>query len=172
MSENLRPDDRELAQLPREIAPPRDLWPAISRAIRPAPRQRWPMALAAAASGALLAAALSWAILHNRPSSVPAPAQAALAGPAADLADPSYVAARAELEHSFHERLALLEPVTRARIEQSLLVIRNAQDDIRKALAADPASPVLQELLDTTRHDEIDLYEGVVRGTQPAISRT
>jgi hypothetical protein len=167
MSENTDPVDRELARLPREVAPPRDLWPAVSRAIKPARRQHWPMSLAAGVAGAMLAAAISWAVLHGRP--VPAPAQASLAGA---LADPSYVAARAELEPSFHERLALLEPVTRARIEQSLAVIRHAQDDIRKALAADPASPVLQELLDNTRHDEIDLYEGVVRGTQPAISRT
>ena len=170
MSENSDPVDRALAHLPREIAPARDLWPAISRAVRPARQQRWPMALAAGVAGAMLAAAVSWAVLHNRPS--PAPAQASATGPLAEFSDPGYVAARAELERSFHERLALLEPVTRARIEQSLLVIRHAQDDIRKALAADPASPVLNELLDSTRHDELDLYEGVVRGTQPAISRT
>jgi hypothetical protein len=170
MSENFDPVDRELARLPREVAPPRDLWPAIAHAIRPARQQRWPMALAAGIAGAVLAAAVSWAVLHNRPAQ--APAQATLAGTLGEFSDPSYVAARAELEPSFHERLALLEPVTRARIEQSVAVIRRAQDDIRKALAADPASPVLHELLDSTRHDEIDLYEGVVRGTQPAISRT
>lgn len=168
MNENSDPVDRELARLPREIAPPRDLWPAISRAIRPARQRHWPMALAAGVAGAMLAGAVSWAVLHNRPAQAPAQA----AGPLVAFADPSYVAARAELEHSFHERLALLEPVTRARIEQSLAVIRHAEDDIRKALAADPSSPVLQELLDSTRHDEIDLYQGVVRGTQPAISRT
>ena len=170
MSENSDPVDRELARLPREVAPPRDLWPAISRAIRPARQQRWPMALAAGVAGAVPAGAVSWAVLQSRPA--PAPAEASAAGRTGEYSDPSFVAARAELERSFHERLALLEPVTRARIEQSLAVIHHAQDDIRKALAADPSSPVLQELLDNTRHDEIDLYQGVVRGTQPAISRT
>ncbi len=65
--------------------------------------------------------------------------------------NPGYVAARAELlEVSFRERLALLDPATRAKIEASLAVIRRAHEDIRKALASDPASPVLEQLWQST----------------------
>jgi hypothetical protein len=79
----------------------------------------------------------------------------------------SYVAARNSLELDFRERLALLDPATRAQIEVSLAVIRRAHDDIRKALARDPASPVLEQLWQSTWHDELDLYDHVVRATQP-----
>ena len=84
----------------------------------------------------------------------------------------SYVAARNSLELDFRERLALLDPATRAQIEVSLAVIRRAHDDIRQALARDPASPVLEQLWQSTWHDELDLYEHVVRATQPTMTRT
>jgi hypothetical protein len=83
-----------------------------------------------------------------------------------------YVAARDALETSFRQRLALLDPTTRARIEASLAVIRSAHEDIRKALAGDPGSPVLEQLWQSTWHDELDLYDHVVRATQPTMTRT
>jgi hypothetical protein len=73
---------------------------------------------------------------------------------------------------TFRERLALLDPATRARIEASLAIIRKAHEDIRKALASDPASPVLEQLWQSTWHDELDLYDHVVRATQPTMTRT
>jgi hypothetical protein len=72
---------------------------------------------------------------------------------------------------TFEERLAVLDPVTRAKIESSLAVIRQAHEDIRKALAADPGSPVLEELWESTWHDEFDLYDHVVQATQPTMTR-
>jgi hypothetical protein len=65
-----------------------------------------------------------------------------------------------------------LDPATRARIEASLAVIRSAHEDIRKALAGDPGSPVLEQLWQSTWHDELDLYDHVVRATQPTMTRT
>jgi hypothetical protein len=85
---------------------------------------------------------------------------------------PRYVAARDSLELNFRERLKLLDPATRAQIEASLAVIRQAHEDIRKALASDPASPVLEQLWQSTWHDELDLYDHVVQATQPAMTRT
>jgi len=89
-----------------------------------------------------------------------------------DRPNASYVAARDSLEVSFRERLALLDPATRAKIEASLAVIRRAHEDIRKALANDPASPVLEQLWQSTWHDELDLYDHVVQATQPTMTRT
>jgi hypothetical protein len=96
------------------------------------------------------------------------------AGSAANLGEPSdprYLAARAELERTFNQRLAQLDPATRAKIEADLASIRKARDDIRKALASQPDSPVLEQLLASALHDEFDLYDAVVRTTQPTSAR-
>ncbi len=85
--------------------------------------------------------------------------------------DPRYLAARAELERTFNQRLGELDPATRAKIEADLASIRKARDDIRKALASQPDSPVLEQLLASALHDEFDLYDAVVRTTQPTSAR-
>jgi hypothetical protein len=165
--------DEQLSSLSRDVAPSRNLWPGIAGRLRPRTRRTRPMAFAAAAAmaGACVASALTWAVLHGRPAS-PAPQLAAHALNFDEPRNPSYVAARDSLELSFRERLKLLDPATRAQIEASLAVIRHAHEDIRKALASDPASPVLEQLWQSTWHDELDLYEHVVQATQPAMTRT
>jgi hypothetical protein len=165
--------DAQLANLPRDIPPPRNLWPGIAVRVRRAPRRARPLVFAAAAAvvGACLASALTWAVLHGRPES-PATQLAAQAPSFDESRNPRYVAARDSLEVSFRERLALLDPATRAQIEASLAVIRHAHEDIRRALESDPASPVLEELWQSTWHDELDLYEHVVRATQPTMTRS
>jgi hypothetical protein len=81
--------------------------------------------------------------------------------------DAKYTQTRATLEATFRERVAQLDPATRAQIEASLAVIQRAHEDIRKALASAPSNPVLEQLFESTWHDEIDLYDHVVRATQP-----
>jgi hypothetical protein len=165
--------DEQLAELRRDVPPPRNLWPGIAVRLERRPRRARPMLFAAAAAvaAACVASALTWAVLHGRPAS-PAPALAARAPTFDDRPNASYVAARDSLEVSFRERLALLDPATRAKIEASLAVIRQAHEDIRRALANDPASPVLEQLWQSTWHDELDLYDHVVRATQPTMTRT
>jgi hypothetical protein len=65
----------------------------------------------------------------------------------------------------------LLEPATRDRIEHDLAIIRSANADIRRALADDPQSAVLNRLLASTWQQEFDLYATVVRTTEPALQR-
>jgi hypothetical protein len=106
--------------------------------------------------------------------SPPAGAASSAAASAANLGEPSdprYLAARTELERTFNQRLAQLDPATRAKIEADLASIRKARDDIRKALASQPDSPVLEQLLASALHDEFDLYDAVVRTTQPTSAR-
>jgi hypothetical protein len=165
--------DEQLANLPRDVAPPRNLWPGIAGRLQRSPRRARPWVYAAAAglAGACVASALTWAVLHGRP----APGAIAVAARASTFDEPRnprYVAARDSLELSFRERLALLDPATRARIESSLAVIRQAHEDIRRALASDPGSAVLEQLWQSTWHDELDLYDNVVRATQPTMTRT
>jgi hypothetical protein len=164
--------DEQLAKLASDIVPPRNLWPGIVREILRRPRASPALAFAAAAAVICFAGALAWVVLHGRPGSSGSGVAAAYIG--ASLAEPrdaGYLAARAALEKTFHERLTLLDPATRAQIETSLASIRAAREDIAKALAAHPESPVLEQLLESAWHDEFDLYDDVVRTTQPTLAR-
>jgi hypothetical protein len=177
--------DARLASLSAEAPPSRDLWPGILAAISAEkPRaarswqQRWPYALAAGIVGAIAVGYVGW--LGGRQSqpavaSAPPPATAAESLRQASFAVPAgrdYLATRSELERMYHERLELLAPATRARIDQDLLTIRAANEDIRRSLASDPQSPVLNRLLDSIWQQEFDLYATVARSTEPAAQRT
>jgi hypothetical protein len=164
--------DRLIAGLPRDVEPPGNLWPRVAARLSSRPRRASPMAMAAviAMAAAGLASFFTWAVLESR--SVPRVIQTVAAGGAFDEPrDPKYVLARDSVEKTFRERLALLEPATRAKIESSLADIQKAHEDIRKALAADPQSAVLQQLWQSTWHDEFDLYDRVVQATQPNMTR-
>ena len=164
--------DRLIASLPRDVVPPGNLWPGVAARLSSRPQRMQPMALAAAVAiaAAGLASFFTWAVLESR--SVPRVIQSVAAtGSFEEPRDPKYVLARDSMEKTFRERLALLEPATRAKIESSLAVIQKAHEDIRKALAADPQSPVLEQLWESTWHEEFDLYDRVVQSTQPPMTR-
>jgi hypothetical protein len=165
--------DQLIANLPKEVMPSRNLWSGIAPRLARNPSRTRPMALAAAVAvaAAFLASLFTWAVLQGR--SVPRVIQSMAATAAfEEPRDPKYILARDMVEKTFRERIALLEPATREKIEASLAVIRHAHEDIRKALAADPDSPVLEQLWESTWHDEYDLYDHVVRATQPNTTRT
>jgi hypothetical protein len=164
--------DRLIASLPKDIVPPGNLWPGVAARLTRKPRRAAPMALAAAVAMAAagLASFFTWAVLESR--SVPRVIQIVAAAPSfEEPRDPKYVLARESVEKTFRERLALLEPATRTKIEASLAVIQKAHEDIRQALAADPQSPVLEQLWESTWHAEFDLYDRVVQATQPTMTR-
>ena len=176
--------DQRLAALSPEEPPARDLWPAIAQAIaaEPGRRSAWPArapyAIAAGLALAVLAGLAGW--LGGRQSAYSvagappgtAPDAAVLRASFAVPAGRDYLDTRAALEQVYRERLALLSPVTRLRIEHDLAVVRAANEDIRRALAADPQSPVLNRLLEGTWQQEFDLYKAVARSTDPAAQRT
>jgi hypothetical protein len=169
-----RPDslDRLIANLPKDVVPSKNLWPGIADRLIRAPRRAPPMALAAAIviAAACLASLFTWAVLQGRTAPRALPTVVAR-GSFEEPTDAKYVLARDMIQKSFRERLALLEPATRTKIEASLAVIRQAHEDIRQALAADPESPVLEQLWESTWHDEFDLYDRVVQATQPPMTR-
>jgi hypothetical protein len=165
-----------LARLPRDIAPPDHVWAGIARDVAAGRRKLWrPIAAAAALLCICVGGALTWGVLHEHPAAI-APAATALRAatpPAAagtrsfdEPRRPEYLAARAQLESTFRERLALLQPVTRAKIEADLAVIQRAHEDVRLALAAEPANPLLERFFASTLHDEFDLYAQIVEATQ------
>jgi hypothetical protein len=164
--------DELLGKMPRNLSPLAPLWPGIAQEIARAPQRSKRVAIAASVAVACLAAAIIWVVVHA-PSTPPGSMTARSASESfAEPRDPAYVAARANLERSFRERLATLDPRTRATIESNLALIRRAHEDIRRALADQPANPVLEHLFESTWHDEFDLYDSVVRGTESTITRS
>jgi hypothetical protein len=165
--------DELLEMMPRNVAPPRALWHGIASEIARAPQRSNRFAIAASVAAACLAGALVWVVLHA-PSTPPRGTTTAQSNSESfnEPRDPAYVAARADLERSFRERLMTLDPRTRATIESNLALIRRAHEDIRRALADQPANPVLEHLFESTWHDEFDLYDSVVRGTELTTTRS
>ena len=126
--------DDLLGTMPRNVAPPRALWPGIAHEIARVPQRSKRFAIAASVAAACLAGALVWVVLHapSTPQRGSTTAQSA-SEIFNEPRDPAYVAARANLERSFRERLVTLDPRTRATIESNLALIRRAHEDIRRA---------------------------------------
>ena len=162
------------AELPKDVQPARDLWPAIAARLREprvASRPRsfgWPMALAAGFAVACISALLTWGLVRQE---APAPVAKTPAAHAA-LVPVSYgsrsgltaaeIAARDELYARFRERFGQLKPETQTAILRNLTVIQTAADEIDAALAQDPASGMLNELLIGAYKRELQLYSKVV----------
>ena len=106
------------------------------------------LAAAAAIAALMIAGAVVWVVLEGR-AVAPAAGAPSIAISLDDPHDAGYLAARTDCIDTFKQRLAMLDPATRAKIEANLAVIHKARDDIRKSLAADPDSPVLEQLLES-----------------------
>lgn len=161
--------------LPRGIDPPRDLWPDIDSRLgrgRLADRSIWSLRypLAAAAVALIAISSLVTAVLVPRPS---APDTTA-AGPAATDAaamvalrwqaiESEYLRATAELQEALEASKSGLAPETIEMIERDLRIIDGAIQEARAALAADPGSHDLMELLSATYQKKIEVLQQVSR---------
>lgn len=162
------------ADLPKDIAPPRDLWPAIAARLTATPQRAgarapgWLGALAAGFVIAAVSALLTWGLMRepDRPAGPELAAGRATAaaevvpvqyGPNSALGA-SELATRDELLVQFRERLDELSPQTREAVVKNLAVIQRAVDEIDAALAQDPASGLLNELLLGAYKQELQLY--------------
>ncbi len=177
----------KVAELPKDVAPPRDLWPSIAarlagetQAAKPR-ASHWPMALAAGFVVASVSALLTWGLLRDSGPAV----QDQLAGTQATetaFIPVSYgpnsgitakeLAARDELLAQFREKLSELRPETRAVVVKNLAVIQTAADEIDAALAKDPASGMLKGFLAGTYRQELQLYSTVVTAGDGFTRRT
>jgi hypothetical protein len=182
------PDDPLLAkagELPKDVAPPRDLWPAIAARLQQPgeaphkPAFRWPLALAAALLVASVSALLTWSLLRDPQAAGPAVIAQA---PAAEFVPVRYgpnsgvstaeLAARDALLVQFRDAFATLRPETREAIRKNLAVMQAAADEIDAALAKDPASGMLQGMLAGTYKQELNLYSTVVTSRDGLTRRT
>ncbi len=175
------------AQLPQEIAPPRDLWPSIAARIADAPEQsrprtfRWPAALAAGILVASVSALLTWGLIREPEPGAPGtlaggqPVETAIVpvnyGPNSGISAKDLVV-RDELLAQFREKLGQLKPETREAILKNLAVMQAAADEIDAALAKDPASRMLKGFLVGTYKQELQLYSTVVTAGDGLARRT
>ncbi len=165
-------------------------------------RLSWPYALAAGVGCMALGALLTFALLRGQTAplvaqapapasaSAPAPAPAAVpaAVPAPDLQErfaqasfggyealgPEYEQARAQLAIGLAERLDRLPPEAQQKVERNLVEIRRSLREINVALALDPDSILLQQLLLSTYQSELAMLANVnkMAGEIPARSET
>lgn len=157
--------DQMLANLPRELPPSRDLWHGIDQSMtdshRKAPLLPW--AAVGLAAGFALALVVFWPQLGGR-------------WPTASLASVRdsgvLFSVRARQVNAYRERLPMLDEATRARVERDLAVIQAAEADLAQALSLSPHSAVLSRLYEGAVQQEFDLYDTIVRATEPAITRT
>jgi hypothetical protein len=174
------------AELPKDVAPARDLWPSIAARLlgetQAAPTRAfgWPAALAAGFVVASVSALLTWGLMQD-----PEPtARVAVAVPTVETAimpvnygpnsgiTAKELVLRDELLAQFREKFGQLKPDTRVAIAKNLAVIQTAADEIDAALAKDPASGMLKGFLAGTYKQELQLYSTVVTASDGLTRRT
>ena len=161
------------AQLPTAVAPKRDLWPDIERAINtPAEPARtgFRQTLWAQAAAVLLmvgaSSALTYTVMKNYmpdpilvvnepPTLVFKPVSGSF-GSQYNLG-PDYQDVRRDLAANLEAELGNLQPDTRAAVTANIATIRQAINDINLELAEEPDNVLLQELLLSTYRDELAL---------------
>ncbi|HEY1891924.1 MAG TPA: hypothetical protein VGG63_16070 [Steroidobacteraceae bacterium] len=188
MNDPAPPKVRRVSELPREIPPPNDGWPALEARLResgrpqsdagalpgrkaePA-RYRRSRFMQIAALAAVLAAVFvgvsldRWVLSPARP--VPQSAGIPHVGTGGEgiavayVTDPRYVRERQELLRTLDARLAKLPPPTRQKVLQSLTTIRQSIQQIQQALGREPGNALLQELLIDTYQNEMQVLSTV-----------
>ena len=177
MSEHTSSDERldELtAALPREMAPPPDLWPAIRAELAPRSTRtfHWSPRWRLAAAGLVVAASSSiLTLLAVRAKDTPreqavvavnAATQATSSAPTRlpahlVVAERGYARSMEALWRTLDERRDSLAPSTVATVERSLRIADSAIAEARSALERDPANRVLADLLVSNYERKLDL---------------
>lgn len=184
-----RPDalDEALSKLPKSVPTERDLWPRIQAQIeaeRPGKdarrgfTPRW-YQLAAGVLLVLASSVTTFVIMRDAQERAPAVATTELPRPEIAAMPASfagyrlgedYTKARAQLDLEFEQRLALLPPEAREKVERNLADIRAAAREIADTLAEHPTDPLLHELLMSTYQSELQLLAHVTQ-MAPATTR-
>lgn len=188
---NEMPPLRSVRELPTEIMPARDLWPAIAAAIElpVAPpvqpyaswqRSRTYYGIAAAVALVALGAWLGRSLLPGAPIGAAMPAQVASISPTATpglgaftetvspvvmtaslTLDPAARDARQRRLAELGKQLAALPPESQRKVTASLDAIEQAVHDIQSALGRDPGNLLLQQLLVSSFQQEMRVLGAV-----------
>jgi anti-sigma factor RsiW len=179
--------------LPREITPPRDLWPEIAARLRaagelhddserpaiqvdfragrqPAVSRTWVIRIAAGLALVLASSSVT-ALLLRRPGTEPIatlPTNTALPPAMTALAafeptEAEYQGAVAELSAELRANRARLSPETIATVEENLRIIDSAIAESRAALTADPGDARIPLLLSGVYRKKVELLQHAVQ---------
>ena len=190
MSESESSKIRRLSELPREIAPPHDGWPALEARLRESgrpqseagvhqgreaePARRRHLRRFATLAAVLVAVAVGVSIdrwvLSPGPPTAPGTAIQGNGGAGEGIAvayvtDPRYVREREALLRSLDGRLAKLPPPTRKKVLESLAAIHQSMRQIQQALGREPGNALLQELLIDTYQNEMQVLSTVQKAS-------
>ena len=178
MSEHTSPTpgerlDELTAALPREIAPPSEVWTAIRAELaeRSSDARRWDRwrvaaaALLIAASSSLLTIVAVRGREHARGVAVAPPAASSSSATQVDSglparlasAEQGYLRSTEALRRTLDERRDSLAPSTVATVERSLRIADSAIAEARAALERDPSNAVLAGLFTSNYERKIDV---------------
>jgi hypothetical protein len=163
---------QEARDLPREMAPPDELWNDIAEGIArsgeetvavPARRSLVPI-LAAFATAALFLAAVSAGFGVWMTRQTPREVSERVNAPSGyEQALQECATARATLLADLEERKGALSPQTLTTVNENLRVIDVAISEIRNALEADPRDERLRRMLVLTYEEEVGLLARIAR---------
>ncbi len=172
MDEPKRDLDERVKGLPREIAPPRDLWPDIdARIVAREKRARRPNVLVATAFVVAIASAAAVALVSRRGEDHDAGASpSAVMSVSAPLASPAPSAVTAVLpdEAAYDEAAATLRAELEARraeeppsvlrvVDENVRILDEAIGAVRAALVVQPNDAELRADLDRALEDKLDV---------------
>lgn len=154
--------------LPREVAPPRDLWAGVRERIEAGRGWRPPgWATVGFAAAAALVAAVGVTLLRSSPepaSVTPVATTPARLDPGSiGAAEQEYEQAATALMAALQERRETLSPETIASVEKNLEAIDQALAEVRAALERDPGNKELTRMLVSTHRKKVDTLRRVVR---------
>lgn len=158
-----------LRELPAEMPPARDLWPAISERTvgaertleRRRPRRFLGRPRLAIAAGLALAFLGGWWLARLRPSPVPLVNPPFVAAAAYQQADAALTAVRDQLRREVEARGSNLPPDLARLVAENLATIDRAIAEIETALAAEPGNSELARAWVDYRQREISLLRRV-----------
>ena len=158
-----KPVDRQLMnrleQLPREIAPDRDLWGGIEQRISPPQRPYLRYALAAGVLLSALAVFIGTAISPGEKQMNQPQLAGAVSGDSEQVLMLQRV--RADIEPMLGQQLANLDPATRQVVQDNLAIIQQAQRNIAEAMRQRPQSHLLGRQYQKLWLQEMDVYRQV-----------
>ncbi|MBI2423076.1 MAG: hypothetical protein HYV27_09630 [Candidatus Hydrogenedentes bacterium] len=172
---------QSVKSLPREIAPPTDLWAGIESRVKNSSTAQFPrldshhwsenlwMRLGAIAAAALVTLGGLHLFLNPAASKIvdrvipPTPAMAEMLSREVADNELEYIQSKALLMNALEEKRGDIDEETLALIEENLKVIDVAVEEIRVAIKDDPENPRLVKLLVATREKELNFLEDMVR---------
>ena len=142
--------------LPRDVAPPPEIWSALRTRVPVRPRRR-PVLRFVAAAAAVIVMALGLTIVlgpRNRlkGGKLPPP-------PELVAVDMSYINTVEELRQSLDRARRAMSPATASAVDHSLGVVDTAIDETRKALFRDPSNQTLADILAANYQRKVELLQ-------------